>query len=96
MIATDRAASGVGVATTALRNYVDGAWVAPESREHLSVTDPATGAVLATVPLSNAADVDHAVQRAHAAFPAWRRTPPIECARVLFAVRRSTSRNWPA
>lgn len=87
MVAIEHPRSGAGVASTTLRNYVDGAWVPSESREHLPVTNPATGAVLAAVPLSNATDVDHAAQRAHAAFPAWRRTPPIERARVLFAVK---------
>jgi malonate-semialdehyde dehydrogenase (acetylating)/methylmalonate-semialdehyde dehydrogenase len=87
MSSADHAWTSSVVGSAALRNYVDGAWVTPESRERLEVTNPATGAVLAMVPLSNATDIDCAVQRAHAAFPAWRRTPPMERARVMFAVK---------
>jgi malonate-semialdehyde dehydrogenase (acetylating)/methylmalonate-semialdehyde dehydrogenase len=39
------------------------------------VKSPYTGAALARLPLATAADVDRAVQQAHAAWPAWRRLP---------------------
>jgi malonate-semialdehyde dehydrogenase (acetylating)/methylmalonate-semialdehyde dehydrogenase len=39
------------------------------------VKSPYTGATLARLALSTAADVDRAVQQAHAAWPAWRRAP---------------------
>ena len=79
--------SSTASGTVELRNYVNGTWVTPESRERFDVTNPATGEVLATVPLSSAGDVDLAVQQAQAAFPAWRRTPPIERARVMFTIK---------
>ncbi|MEA2537564.1 MAG: alpha-ketoglutaric semialdehyde dehydrogenase [Chloroflexota bacterium] len=47
------------------------------------VVDPATGRVLATVPLSSAADVEEAVAAASAAGEGWARTPPQERARIL-------------
>jgi aldehyde dehydrogenase (NAD+) len=40
----------------------------------IDVLDPATGAVIATVPRGGAADVEAAVTAAEAAFPAWRDT----------------------
>ena len=54
----------------------------------LDVTNPATGEVLARVPLSGAADVDAAVAAARAAFPGWRRRSMIERARWLFGFRQ--------
>lgn len=48
------------------------------------VFNPATGALRAEVAMANAADVDHAVASARAAFPAWADTPPIRRARVMF------------
>jgi malonate-semialdehyde dehydrogenase (acetylating)/methylmalonate-semialdehyde dehydrogenase len=75
------------VAVKTLRNYVGGAWVAPQTKRNLDVTNPATGELLAQVPLSSAADVDRAVQAARAAFPEWRRTPPIQRARVCFELK---------
>jgi len=46
--------------------YVNGAWETPRGRTMGTVTNPATGAVLAEVPYANAADVDTAVRTAHA------------------------------
>jgi aldehyde dehydrogenase (NAD+) len=45
--------------------------------------NPATGAVIATVPDGTAADVDRAVSAATAAFPAWAATDPAERAAVM-------------
>src|SRR5689334_23071046 len=53
-----------------LRNYVGGAWVESGSGELLDVTEPASGTILARVPLSGAADLDAAVEAARAALPA--------------------------
>ena len=53
----------------------------------LPVTNPTTGEPLGQVPLSTGADVDTAVAAATAAFPAWRRTPPVERARVFFRLK---------
>ena len=78
-----------GTETTAsmLRNYVDGAWVTPQTETHLDVTNPATGETIAQVPISTKEDTDAAVAAAQAAFPGWRATPPLERARLLFAVK---------
>src|SRR5262249_30420299 len=70
-----------------LDNYVNGAWVASSGTTLLDVKNPATGDVLAQVPLSTAGDVDAAVQAAKAAFPAWSATPPVVRARYLFKLR---------
>ncbi|MXX72416.1 MAG: CoA-acylating methylmalonate-semialdehyde dehydrogenase [Gemmatimonadetes bacterium] len=68
-------------------NYVAGSWVTPDACENLAVTDPATGKTLGAVPVSGRSDVDRAVAAAVAAFPAWRRTPVPERARVFFRLK---------
>ena len=70
-----------------IRNYVAGRWTAPSGTDFLPVTNPTTGESLGRVPLSTGADVDTAVAAATAAFPAWRRTPPVERARVFFRLK---------
>jgi len=75
------------------RNYIDGAWQA-SATEHITVTNPATGDVLGTVPKGSAADVDLAVAAAKAAFPGWRDTPPAARARYLFALRNVMVENY--
>jgi malonate-semialdehyde dehydrogenase (acetylating)/methylmalonate-semialdehyde dehydrogenase len=73
--------------TASIPNFVAGEWRASVAAESLAVTDPATGDPLGRVPLSGAADVDAAVSAARAAFPAWRRTPAVERARILFRLK---------
>lgn len=70
-----------------VRNYIGGEWVASKSNRTSAVIDPATGDTLGSVPLSTRAEVDTAVQAAAKAFPAWRGTPVVERARVLFRLK---------
>jgi malonate-semialdehyde dehydrogenase (acetylating) / methylmalonate-semialdehyde dehydrogenase len=81
------AAPADGAAPRRLLNYVGGAWVEPSATETLETRSPASGAVLAEVPLSSAADVAAATAAAREAFPAWRATPPQQRARALFELR---------
>jgi malonate-semialdehyde dehydrogenase (acetylating)/methylmalonate-semialdehyde dehydrogenase len=79
-------------ATRLLDNYVGGAWTpAVAATDALDVTNPATGEVLARVPLSGRADLDAAVAAARAALPEWRAVSVIERARRLFALREGLS-----
>ena len=70
-----------------LENFIHGSWTRSSSTTLLDVKNPATGAVLARVPLSTAGDVDAAVQAAQAAFPAWSNTPAVQRARYLFKIK---------
>ncbi len=77
-------------ATAAVRlldNYVGGGWTPSSGAESLDVTNPATGELLARVPLSAAPDLDAAVSAARDALPAWRDVSVIERGRRLFALR---------
>ena len=75
-------------ATRDLGNYINGEFTAIEpARDRLEDRNPATGELLATVPLSGAAEVDAAVSAARAAFPAWRATSPLVRARAVMKLR---------
>jgi malonate-semialdehyde dehydrogenase (acetylating)/methylmalonate-semialdehyde dehydrogenase len=75
-------------ATRLLDNYIAGKWVpARAATGELDVTNPATGAVLARVPLSGRGDLDAAVEAARAALPEWRAVSVIARARKLFELR---------
>ncbi|RSZ40064.1 NAD-dependent succinate-semialdehyde dehydrogenase [Variovorax beijingensis] len=63
-------------------NFIGGEWCSATSRT-LDVTDPATGALIAQVPDSGAEAARAAADAAHAAFPAWRRTPAKQRAQIL-------------
>ena len=70
-----------------LPNWVGGSRRPARAGERLEVINPATEDRLAWVPLSGGADVEEAVAAAAAAFPAWRETPVVERARVIFRLR---------
>src|SRR6201998_1164058 len=70
-----------------LTNYINGQWTDSTANEWRDVVNPATGEVLAQVPLADAAEVNQAVEAAAAAFPEWRRTPPEDRIQPLFKLK---------
>ncbi len=74
--------------TTDSVNFINGEWRKGRSPDSLDVFNPATGDVLAKVPMAAAEDVAAAVDAASAAFPGWRRTPPQERIQYLFKFKR--------
>jgi aldehyde dehydrogenase (NAD+) len=58
-------------------SYVAGKWV-NEHTETVDVTSPTTGALLGTVGVARAAEVDAAVAAARLALPGWARTSPAD------------------
>jgi aminomuconate-semialdehyde/2-hydroxymuconate-6-semialdehyde dehydrogenase len=71
---------------TTIRNFIDGTFVAPASGAYFEDVEPATGAVCAHVPDSDARDVDAAVEAAARAFPAWSAAPAEERSGVLLRI----------
>lgn len=67
-----------------LQNFINGVWVDSDSGSVNDVMNPATGKIIARVPLSSSKDVEAAVQSAQTAFESWSRTPVPKRARVLF------------
>ena len=75
-------------ATRLLDNYIDGEWTpAQAATDVLDVLNPASGEVLARVPLSGWSDLDAAVRAAREALPEWRSVSTIARARKLFELR---------
>ncbi|PZV09797.1 MAG: methylmalonate-semialdehyde dehydrogenase (CoA acylating) [Leptolyngbya sp.] len=70
-----------------LQNHVNGEWVSSNTTDYLDVLNPATIEVLAQVPLSEARDVDQAVQAAQQAFTTWRRVPAGDRIQYLFKLK---------
>ena len=64
-------------------NYIGGRWIAPQSGLYFDNVTPVTGEVLCRIARSNAADVELALDAAHAAKSAWGRTSPAERANLL-------------
>jgi len=74
-------------ATTRLRtrydNFIGGAWKAPVKGRYFTDRSPIDGSTLCEIARSDAADVDAALDAAHAARKRWGNTSPAERARLL-------------
>src|SRR6516165_4650501 len=62
--------------------YIGGEWLQLKVAS-TPVFNPSIGEVIAECPIGTTADVNTAVEAAHAAFPAWMETPAVERARIL-------------
>jgi len=69
-----------------LENFVNGESVAPRSGQYVELLNPATGLPFAEMPVSNADDVDAAVQAAAVAFKSWKRTTPSQRSNMLLKI----------
>ncbi|MET3293040.1 UNVERIFIED_CONTAM: succinate-semialdehyde dehydrogenase/glutarate-semialdehyde dehydrogenase [Brevibacillus sp. OAP136] len=64
--------------------YINGEWVAAESGETLSVTNPATGETVGAVTFGDNRDAAKAIDAAHAAFASWSRLTARERSKYLY------------
>jgi aldehyde dehydrogenase len=64
-------------------NYIGGAWTAPVVGRYFENPSPVNGAILCEVARSDAADIELALDAAHAAKDAWGATSPAERAVLL-------------
>ena len=64
-------------------NYIGGEWVAPVQGRYFENATPVTGEVFCEVARSDEADIEKALDAAHAAAPAWGKTSPAERAVIL-------------
>lgn len=63
--------------------YIAGEWMTSSSGKTLSVTNPATGEVIGTIPACTAAETQRAIEAADRAQTKWKTTSPDERANLL-------------
>ena len=76
-------------------NYIGGQWVEPVSGRYFLNTSPVNGQPLCEVARSGAADVERALDAAHAAKDAWGATSVAERAVILNAIAQRMEDNLP-
>ncbi|KZS71185.1 aldehyde dehydrogenase [Mycobacterium kansasii] len=64
-------------------NFIGGEWVAPAQGRYFENLTPVTGQPFCEIPRSDEADVDKALDAAHAAAPGWGKTAPAARAAIL-------------
>jgi aldehyde dehydrogenase len=77
-------------------NYIGGEWVPPSTGRYRANVTPSTGAPFCEVADSGAADIELALDAAHAAKDAWGRRSPAERAAVLNAIADAMEANIEA
>jgi len=74
-------------------NYIGGKWTPPASGEYFDNVTPVTGQVMCQIARSNAADVERALDAAHAAKAAWGKTSLAERGRLLEKIAQKIEDN---
>ncbi|WP_412839404.1 CoA-acylating methylmalonate-semialdehyde dehydrogenase [Bacillus paranthracis] len=67
-----------------VKNHINGEWVESTGTEVEAVPNPATGKIIAYVPLSPKEDVEKAVEAAKAAYETWAKVPVPNRSRQLY------------
>ena len=70
--------------------YIDGEFVKGGGRREQDVINPATQEVLGKLPHASTADLDRALAAAQRAFDSWKKTSPLERAKILRRVGELT------
>ena len=74
------------MAMKSLQNFINGQSLPSKSGRTSEIINPATGAAYATAAVSDAADVEVAMQAAKNAFSVWRDSTPSERQRALLKI----------
>ncbi|MFJ8433061.1 aldehyde dehydrogenase family protein [Kitasatospora sp. NPDC094019] len=74
-------------------HWIGGRWTPPVLGQYFENPSPVTGEVFTEVARGTAEDIEAALDAAHAAAPAWGRTPPAERAQVLLRIADRIERN---
>jgi aldehyde dehydrogenase len=77
-------------------NYIGGQWVAPTSGRYFENTSPVNGQVLCEIARSDAADIEKALDAAHAAKTAWGKTSAAARAQILINIAQRMEDNLVA
>ncbi len=77
-------------------NFIGGQWVPPVRGRYFENPTPVTGQTFCEVARSDEADVDKALDAAHAAAPAWGKTAPAERAAILNKIADRIEENTAA
>ena len=77
-------------------NFIGGQWVKPAKGLYFENPTPVTGQTFCEVARSDEADIDKALDAAHAAAPAWGKSGPAERAAVLNKIADRIEENTEA
>jgi malonate-semialdehyde dehydrogenase (acetylating)/methylmalonate-semialdehyde dehydrogenase len=80
--------------TEKVKNYVNGVWVDSSSGVEEEVFNPATGEIIAYVPVSSREEVNQAIQAAAEAYKLWKKVAVPRRARYFFRYQQLLVQHW--
>ncbi|UQZ33972.1 methylmalonate-semialdehyde dehydrogenase (CoA acylating) [Paenibacillus sp. PK3_47] len=80
--------------TEKVRNYVNGVWTDSSSGVQEEVFNPATGEIIAYVPISSREETDQAVRAAAEAYKLWKKVAVPRRARYFFQYQQLLVQHW--
>lgn len=83
--------SRLGADRVGAQMYIDGAWVPVGNRDLIEIENPATEAILGTIPEGTAQDAQAALEAAHRAQPAWAALPAVERAGLVMKLAHAVA-----
>lgn len=86
----------IAIEKKTLSNFINGQWVKSTTDKYEKVPNPATGEILAEVPVSTKEDLAQAVAAAKEAFKTWKKVPVPQRSRILFKYQQLLIENWDA
>ena len=75
--------------------YINGQWVAPNSKETIKVIDPSTEEVCGEVPSGNDDDVNAAIAAAKEAFKTWGQSSAADRSALIKKLAEKVTANMP-
>jgi malonate-semialdehyde dehydrogenase (acetylating)/methylmalonate-semialdehyde dehydrogenase len=70
-----------------IKHFINGQWVASESKQSVDIPNPATGELIEKCPLGTEAELNQAVLAAKEAFKTWRSVPTVDRTQYFFKLK---------
>ncbi|MCQ6279978.1 CoA-acylating methylmalonate-semialdehyde dehydrogenase [Bacillus sp. EB600] len=77
-----------------MKNFIGGQWTLSASEKIEEIPNPATGEIIAKLPISTREEVNQAVSAAKKAFQTWKKVAVPQRARILFRYQQLLVENW--
>ena len=77
-----------------VKNFINGQWIVAETEQYEDIPNPATGEIIAKVPMSTLIDLEQAVAVAKETFKSWSKVAVPSRARILFRYQQLLVEHW--
>ena len=77
-----------------IKHFINGQWIASESKQSVDIPNPATGELLEQCPLGTEKELGMAVAAAKEAFKTWRQVPTVDRTQYFFKLKELMEKDF--